>query len=225
MKKRFLNNLVIAALAVAVVFASCKKDKDEDENGKVPDELIPAAIAEAFKAIMPIYSGVKPPDISGEYVSSPNVLAGTNGNRTTDVIGNKFLDMYIAFIKEEDGKLSYREMQTTLEGASDDVTVTVVGENNKFTAYFIATGKASGIEYKTVTLISGTLTTAGISDYHYGYILLEKGDDPEDIIVDVNTFRIFKDEDGLAVRENWTSKSASASYENKKLINDLLLNF
>lgn len=200
--------VIIVVLAVLAGFTSCKKDDGEEEDGgNVPEEVIPAAISEAFRALMPIYSGITPPDISGEYVSSPHTLTGTNGDGANDVIGKVFADKYIAFIKDSNGKLLYSEKQgESLQGVSDDVTVIVVGKSNQFTAYFITTGISNGIRYKQSTLISGTLTSAGISGFHYAFIMLEKGDDPDDTLVDVNTYRIFKDGDGLAVRNNWTSK-------------------
>jgi hypothetical protein len=51
--------------------------------------------------------------------------------------------------------------------------------------------------------ISGTLTSSGISDFHSAFIMLEKGPDPSNKLVAVNTYRVFKDGDNLAERYNW----------------------
>jgi len=53
------------------------------------------------------------------------------------------------------------------------------------------------------TLISGTLTSSGIINFHYAFVLLEKGSDPTNQLVPVNTYRIFKDSDGLAINNTW----------------------
>ena len=33
--------------------------------------------------------------------------------------------------------------------------------------------------------------------------MVDKGEDPENQIIDVGVFRVFKDEDGLAAKTNW----------------------
>ena len=75
---RFLRYFAVVALAVSAAFTSCKKDDGDKDDGKVPDELIPAAISEVFRELMPIYSGITPPDISGEYLSTPQLLKGSS---------------------------------------------------------------------------------------------------------------------------------------------------
>ena len=35
------------------------------------------------------------------------------------------------------------------------------------------------------------------------FVVVDKGEDPENQIIDVGVFRVFKDEDGLAAKTNW----------------------
>jgi len=177
---------------------------------EVPEEIIPEEISEKFREIMPVYSGSTPSDISGEYLVSPNRLKA--GSMSYDRPGDTYNDLYLSFIKDENGKFSYRERQGTGQGESDDVTV--VGTGNNFTAYFIWTGTSDEIWSKMSVLISGTIIPEGISNFHYAFIMLEKADDPSDRLVPVNTYRIFiNGGNGVAVRRNWISTSVVKSFD------------
>ncbi|MDR2584326.1 MAG: hypothetical protein LBC75_12675 [Fibromonadaceae bacterium] len=174
--------------------------------GLVPNTVIPDDIKTEFKGKMPIYSGITPPDISGKYVSSRNIIIGSSLDADSDKIltGGNYYDLYMAFTKKGD-KIYYRSKQgDEAYGNSDDLTVDVVGEGDNFTAYFIEVGEANGIKTKMSVVISGTMTSSGIKDYYYSFIMLEKGPDPDHKLVSVKTYRIFKDSDGLAERADWS---------------------
>jgi len=208
-----MKNLFCLSLVVfATLFSGCMSSGSETivlpeqessgTEGKVPSSIIPDAIRGTFETSMPIYSGTSPPDISGQYRANSLKLTGSS------ISGDKLsaiADLYLAFVKKSNGKLSYREKQADGESGSDDVVVEVVGSNNNFTAYFEADGVSAGIRTKMSTVISGTFTSSGISNFSYGFVMLEKGYDPNNDLVPVNTYRTFKDGDGLAERYTWLS--------------------
>jgi hypothetical protein len=222
-RKSGISLLLTAFLAFAITFTlSCSSDDDPTPRGGgrnygegyVPASVIPDAIYAEFKNAMPIYSGTTPPDISGEYLVDGMILAGSNVNGDKNYIGSHYssnykawADLYVAFIKGEDGKLSYRDRNGTSQGASDNVIVKVVGNSNDFTAYFESEtiNESEGTRIRRSNLISGTLVSDGISNCHHAFIVLEKTD-PKDELMDVDTYRIFKDGDGLAERHVWLSK-------------------
>jgi hypothetical protein len=147
-----------------------------------------------------------PPDISGQYRATDVTLIGSSiSGEEYAAIGYPWSDIYLAFIKEANGKLSYQEIaggfQTGNDGTKMDITV--VGCNNDFTAYFIANGTEEGISIKASTIISGTLESTGIGDFYYASIMLSKGPDPSNKLVPVNTYRVFTDADGLTEKHNW----------------------
>jgi len=175
----------------------------------VPPSVLPNEIRAQFEDLMPLYFGAAPPDISGQYVANNFTLDGSSIKG--DDIGQKFAELYVAFIKNG-GKLAYRERQDGDDFGGDDVTVTLVGSGSGFTAFFTAAGSAGGVSFKQATLISGTLASNGIKDFYYAYIVLEKGADPQNQFVPVNTYRIFKDGDGLAQKQNWWTPPAATQY-------------
>jgi len=170
--------------------------------GEVPTTIIPTAIRKELENEMPIYSGTNPPDIAGQYkVTRPHLIS--SNIKSDDNIENSFADMYIAFIRGSNGKLSYREEILDSKSEGNNVIVEVVGSSNNFTAFFESVGVSRGINNRVSTVISGTWTSTGISNFHYAFIMLEKDSDPNNTLVPVNTKRVFKDSDGFADRYNW----------------------
>jgi len=200
-RKLYLRNVVktVACLAItSMLFLACSKDDMDSISDDIHD-IIPEAISEVFREFMPVYSGTTPPDISGEYLCTPyirkisSILA-----EKPDYVGD---DLYFAFEKAKNGKYSYSEKRKNSLDGSDGASVTVVGEGNWFTAYYTTSGLFGGFQNKRATIISGELTPEGISDFHFAYIMFNKTP-----IVPANTFSVHIDGDGLAERNNWTSK-------------------
>jgi len=204
--------LCLALVVLASFLTGCLSDPDVLNNstivlpdkiigeGEVPLDILPEAVREAIERSMPIYSGIKPPDISGEYLVTPLTLVGSS--LSYDDIGKKYADQYIAFFKGAQGKYTYREKQGGGKTSSDDVIVQVVGTGNEFTAYFTAETVSEYATSKESAIISGTLTSSGITDYYFAFVMLEKND-PSNKLVAVNTYRIFKDSDGSSPRYSW----------------------
>lgn len=216
--------IAIILITTSFCFTSCLKDanntivlqnlkpntngSDGGDNGVIPTDVIPNEIRDEFSDKMPIYPGKTPPDISGQYLCSPMLL--TSSSLSYDNIGQQYADLYLAFIKTN-GKMSYKEKTAVSQAIGDDVSISIVGKNKDFTAYFVATGTSNGIYTKTTTLISGTITSGGIQNFHYAFILLEKGPDPDYKLVDVNTYRVFNDSDNLTVNYNWLDNKKKAT--------------
>lgn len=209
MKKTLGLSLIVLALA----FSGCYTLDGDDtiilpgtkriySEGEVPADVIPDVIREEIEKYMPIYSGIEPPDIEGQYLTNTLKLVGSS--HSNDIIGStSWASLYIAFIAGKNGKLAYREKSNNSQSESEDVTVHVVGTSNEFTAYFVTDGISSGVETTKSTIISGTLTTEGITNYHYAFIMLKKGPDLTNQLVPVNTYRVFEEYDGLAANYTW----------------------
>jgi hypothetical protein len=210
--------LVIACFATTTAFASCEPANDPidpnragdeftiPDDGRVPSSVIPDEVRTLLEKVMPIYEGKTPPDIKGEYLADSKIL--TDSNYPPDEIGKSYFDQYFAFTKGANGKIRFdaEEHQFDLpvsDDSSDDVTVYLVGTGTQFTAWFIATGQTYEIYNRESMIISGTLTAAGIENFHLAFVMLEKGADPELILAPVNTYRLFKESDGMAAHREW----------------------
>ena len=105
--------------------------------------------------------------------------------------------------------IDYAEVATSGTAESTGKGAFISGSGNNFTAYFNTEGTSNGIYQKTALVISGTKSSTGIKNLYYAFILVEKGYDPDGILMDEGYFRVFKDEDGLSVNSTWPSRTRS----------------
>ena len=208
-KERLLLFLVL----IAIGLTGCLREGIDTialPFGKIPEGVIPQEIREQFEEHMPIYEGVTPPDITGKYLNSPDLLVFTSDGQFYP--GYEFAPQYISFRNQTpSGMATFSEKQATI--VSEAPEVYVVGSGNNFSAYFISNstryddnGNVSSTS-KMSTVISGTVTDAGIENYRLAFVMLEK-DDPNYELMDVNEYRVFEDGDGLAIRYDWLKSSA-----------------
>ena len=203
-----MKRLVLIAFLFTLIFSGCLKD-DVDTLVLPPlryalpiTDVVPSSILSEIKKSMPIYEGETPPEIEGVYVINPNELVIASAEDLTPgiVISNdtvKFTNQ-----NAKTNVITFERKQKTENEFSDFVSL--VGSGNNFTAYFNADGTTTeGINYKTATVISGTMTANGIKDYYKSFILLEKDDDPNNILFPAKAFRIFKDGNALAENTTW----------------------
>ena len=170
------------------------------------DAVIPEAIRETFKNHMPIHEGKYPPSIVGQFLQSKSVAVYCSDNGFN--VGDTTADCYYQFYDQNsNGVCKYNFRQLSITGHTD--TVWIVGQGNKFTAFFLEKGyynDSAGTWYVSSNLISGEITPEGIKDFYLAFILLDKYD-PTNAVMRVNEYRIFKDSDGLAENKNWHAKA------------------
>jgi hypothetical protein len=156
---------------------------------------------------MTIYRGNTPPNIENSYLVNNNILISSNLDE--DKEGSKFLDEYIRFINQSKlNVVTFESIQGNSTSTSNSVSIS--GTYNNFTAYFTETTMSKEDNYtcKTTTVISGELTSAGIKNFTYAFLMLEKND-PNTKLVPIGTIRVFKDSDGLAAKAQWPSSRSS----------------
>jgi hypothetical protein len=212
------RKFIIALFCLFVMSYSCTKNGDETlslpmiEKVAPIDNVVPDSIQDNLIDYMPIYKGSLPPDIVGIYLASPfEVVISTSGGFDP---GKIISDMTIEFYKQNSKMLAYKEKCGTSTGSSLEVEVMGTGKN--FTAFFTTTGTSNNISNKCATIISGTKSADGITNLFYAFVMLEKGPDPDGKLVDVGTYRVFKDNDYLASNTSW-KKSARAISNGKSM--------
>ncbi|NDV80525.1 fimbrillin family protein [Bacteroides sp. 51] len=169
------------------------------------NEVVPTEMQEKIKDYMPIYNGSTPPNVMGTYLCSPNYMIHSSipGETNDDY---DFADRLFRFSNQNftNNTLDYDSKQGA-DGQSSGKGYFISGSGDNFTVFFNTTGTSYGISIKMATVISGTKTSQGIKNYRYAFLMLEKGPDPENKLVEVGTFRIFKDENELASNSTWTN--------------------
>lgn len=215
-----LCRMLIMNTCLMVLFGCVKNDKDTvilpvPSDGKVSENAVPIEIREKFSQYINLYEGTTPPDITGYYISSPNTTVYCSdewGYSPGEVIS----DSKLHFGEQTShGTISiYEEKQGTSESVAYNVKIT--GHGSYFTVYFTSFNhKSDGVTTsKKSTVISGEMTSKGIKNFQYAFIMLEKND-PNGVLMPVNAYRVFKDGDGVASRIN---SFAPARRQSDKLI-------
>ena len=176
------------------------------------NQVIPEEILDQMDDYIPIYDGWNPPNVEGQYLVSP--LAITYDGTNQYEIGDVFTDLYCQFLNQDmvHNTLDYQEK--TGGSTSTGTGAFISGEGNRFSVFFNTEGVSVYSDYsiniKTALVISGIMTSEGIKDVYYAFVLVDKSDDPSHHIIDIGGFRVFKDSDGLSVPVNYFNSSSKS---------------
>ena len=165
-------------------------------------QQIPKEYLEKIASHMPIYAGNTPPAIEGSFSMNNYIIVfASDGFSKTNLA-----DLFIQFSEQNNSKntIMYQDKQSSQ--ASEKTEMIVMGQGNNFTVFAVVPGSNGSATYKLATIISGTITDGGIKDCYQAILMVEKND-PDDKIMAVGTYRIFKDGDGLAAPASWSSRS------------------
>lgn len=169
-----------------------------------PSKVVPPSIRNDIENWMPVYDGVNPPNVEGTYYIDPFVAVYCEDQGFDP--GYQFASIYIQFMNQTAyNTLDYREVSTSGRSQSSGIGVFISGEGDNFTVYFDTVGTAYDIYTKEALIISGTKTPQGIKNLYYALVMVEKGPDPNHLLMDEGVFRVGKDQDGLSVNATWPS--------------------
>ena len=162
--------------------------------------------ADSLRKWMPIHYGNNPPNIEGCYFIDPFETVycldqGNGGYNPGDIVNS----IYCLFQDQNTsaGTIDYNSVSVSGTSWSTGKDAYIRGSDNNFTAFFNTEGNTDGISTKTALVISGTKTSEGIKDLYYAFVMVEKGDDPNGILMEEGIFRVFRDEDGMSVNDTW----------------------
>lgn len=220
-------------LLVAVAMTACLNNDRMTvvlPTGTVSHNVIPDELRDVITDHIPIYEGNEIPNISG-YFLADNVVSlycsdEENGGYPP---GESFTDEYFYFGEITSRGLIYEYMEREGSAYYSSNLVQVMGEGNNFTAYYVTEGNTDLDDdgtnetwSKISTVLSGTITADGITNWKKVIIMVDKTD-PLNKLMAVNVYRVFEESDGLAERISpWTAPErrhapGNASGEEEKL--------
>ena len=198
MNFRFLPLLLLGLLAFR-----CDNDNDDTPAFSQADVInftTPRAHTALTNLGFNFVVGTDELDIAGTYTVDTMLLAATTvvGD---EPIGTTFLspDLSFANLRPTDRTLDFRLRDLFFDNSSTEAIYTTLGE--RFNVFAKVTESSEGIPVTTLHAASGTITTAGIADVQYGFIILDDGGNPNNNIIAAGTGRVFIDSDGLAERQ------------------------
>jgi len=166
---------------------------------------IPEIYVDKMGKHMPIFGGNTPPAVEGVYAFSPNIAVYFEDYAAAP--GREYTSMVMRFENQDKQKntLDYSSHDAGSSTSSSAKGAAIIGEGGNFTCFFISEGESSGIYIKLATLISGTMTADGIRNMYHGFVLLDKGDDPNNTLMKKGVYRVFKDGDGISASTTWAN--------------------
>lgn len=184
------------------------------------ESIIPPKILDKMKPYITIYDGTNPPIVNGSYLidQMTTVYCQDQGNGGYDP-GKDVINTKIKFSDQSNTKLSLNYAEKSVDGSSAATGsgAFISGSGDNFTAYFDTEGTSDGISYRTALVLSGTKTSTGIKNIRYAFVMVEKGSDPSDELMEEGVFRVFKDKDELAKNTSWDGLKSLRS--NMELLN------
>ena len=127
-------------------------------------------------------------------------------------------EQVLAFVERVNNTIDYEAKQNTSTQNGNGAFIS--GEGNNFTIFFNTNGKDGNATYKMALVLSGTKTSAGIRNLEYAFVMLEKND-PDNEKMDVGTYRIVKDGDGISEPTTWSSNAPTLELDVEDLLFDI----
>ena len=202
------------AMTMAFSMVSCgSDDKDESNTGTKDTRLssvVPTEYRNQLERYIEIYDGVNPPNVEGVYLSSPTILVYTSDGVFEP--GHKFADKYYKFENQNmsTNTIDYQAKQNT--AIQNGSGAFISGDGNNFTIFFNATERDGEVTTKTALVVSGTKTSEGIRNLKYAFVMLDKYD-PNDVKMDIGTYRVIKDGDGISEPASWPASAPAFEFD------------
>ena len=194
---------VVDASNISPVAAYTYSGEVEEEVDERIEDVIPSEYRDKVEQFIPIYDGINPPNVEGSYYMDLDILMGSS--LSSDKIGKDFGSQYFK-LSNQNSTNNTINMVRVQNGGSEWAKgegAFISGSGNNFTIYFNSKGESSGVPFVMAYFISGTKTSDGIKNLNTGFILKEKGNDPQDKVVPVGTYRFFKDGNGMSESKAW----------------------
>ncbi len=199
-----IPTLLTATALLVGSLTSCQKETvvaDDPTKGFSENiqRIIPENIINDLRSRgMVINEGKVPPKIEGTFRVSPYELLSPFGPADTYKVGEIIDDyVYKFYGQNTSNQITYDYTNNGSDKGTGNGAF-IAGNGSRFTIFSEDVGVSSGVSYKTVAIMSGELTTAGIRDFQYAFVLKEKSVDTDNKLIPVNTGRIWFDNDYLA---------------------------
>jgi hypothetical protein len=204
MKK--ISLLIICSFVL--VMSSCFLRKDIDPyNGlsKNIQKIVPEAVLDSLqKKGLIINRGDAPPTLDFSIVASPFKLISPYGPDDSWTKGKIIQDYYFKFYDQTTNKEIKYDFQNNGSDYGTGVGSFISGEGNNFTIFSEVTGSVSDEDYKTLSVISGTLDPTGIRNFQYAFVITYKSlEENNSSLIPVNTGRVWIDGDFISEKHDY----------------------
>jgi len=194
-------NLLIACVVILLAVPSCGGYGDYGDYGNSGglsediQNIIPDDMVKVVKDLgMKIYEGNTPPSLSGTFLASPLVLK--NSNIPDDDNGEEYDDLMFT-LRNYNSEARTISLDADWGGeTSSTLRSYLSGSGNNFSIFvevYVSEGQST---CKSVDIYSGTVTSTGIKNFYYSFIIVDDYGDPYDNWAEPGDARVFYDKDG-----------------------------
>ena len=212
MRRLYFKHLLLTVL-VLLAIPSCLKEGDKTILVNDPQDIpfitdyLPEDLLNLFGEEF-VYFGDQPPVIDMEFKSLHQYVATNLQPPFAPPVGTQSPVKHYHKINQQYLQIADYISMTSEESTCKVISpVYVTGRDNNFTVYFHEVQQTEGHPEHAV-LFSGTLTTAGVVNFRYGYKIVKYNDSiVPPTVYPSNSIFIFKDHDGMAEACNWYDDS------------------
>lgn len=179
------------------------------------DDIIDFLSRDAYNSLLdlgiPINTGSTPPNVEGAFRMTPYILENSNVENENFEIGDLFADNKFYFSNQDLIDLSIDFYKETINengiiiSTESGVESFISGTGSNFTIFVKTEGYSQGssgqVHFVNGVAVSGTLTTDGIQNMKYAFVIIEKTGDVDGEFINEGEGRLFEDADGFSFRE------------------------
>lgn len=205
---KIITPMLAVILISSSFFCACKKNNSgggQNNNSYSPDSirnLVSQSLIDSLKKWgMQIYDGKTPPDVAGIYHLDPDSCIFDNApNDSADNQKGLTISPYKYRFSKQDNStqaiLVDRKDDSGIDVASNSEGY-IAGSGNNFTIFALEK-VAAAVSHTEIRIISGQVTSSGISNFQTAFYLLSKENNYH--YIPIGTIRIYVDKDGMAER-------------------------
>jgi hypothetical protein len=202
MKKNSFLLLAFMAI-VSLMVLSCTKDllntdtKNNDLSQEIKNIVPDTTLQKIINLGMPINKGTSPTNLENIYKVSPLTLKSTTVPNDY-AIGSKFSDYKFRLYEQDNSKLTIKFDYVSGSETGTGLGAYISGSGKQFTVFVKVHSLRNNSPAEVLHIISGTITSDGISDFYFSNYMLEDYGDPQNVWMGEGQGRVFYDSDNIS---------------------------
>ena len=191
--KRYFSSIIVVGIFIIVASCNDKKEEEPKVESKI-NKAVPEEYLQIVRGLgMDTYYGDTPPDITGTYLMSPNILL--RSNIVNDAPSNSpFVDYTVNFSNQNSTNFSISFTGTASNEKEQSNSAVIAGSGNDFSVYGQSTSVVGSNSIVLGVIYSGTLENGKIKNMKRAIIVIDDTNAGPNLLKKGNA-RVFHDTD------------------------------
>ncbi len=207
MKKSIFVSILLLPAVLCLFYSCSPASSDNGLSADIKNIVDDATLKTITDLGMPINKGSNPTSLVNFYKASPLTLKATNVLNDY-ALGHVFSDYKFHFYAQDNAKLTIKFDYVAGAESGTGLGAFISGEGNNFSVFVQVHSSSGGKPAEVIHIISGTITSTGISNFYFANFMLNNYGDTSGTWMANGHGRIFYDGDGVTpVVANLQAKS------------------